>query len=156
MKKQSFVDLDNGREQEQIDEMKRIIEAGHCPFCQENLHLYHKLPNDLEGKHWFVTKNQWPYKNTKYHFLAILKRHAEHLHELTQEEGGELITLLGQLQKKLNAPGGGFAVRFGDTTYSAGTVKHLHAQFIIPDAEADDFIPVRVKLGKEKKKTQSY
>lgn len=156
MSKTSFVDLDNGREKDQIEEMKKIVEAGHCPFCPENLYLYHKQPNELEGTHWFITKNQWPYKNTKHHYLAILKRHAEELYELSEQEGGELIVLLGQLQKKLNAPGGGLSLRFGDTNYSAGTVKHLHAQFIIPDAEADDFIPVRVKLGKDKAPTQSY
>jgi ATP adenylyltransferase len=156
MSKTSFVDLDNGREKDQIEEMKKIVEAGHCPFCEDNLHLYHKLPNELEGKYWFITRNQWPYKNTKYHYLAILKRHAEQLHELLEEEGGELITLLGKLQKNLSAPGGGFAIRFGDTNYSAGTVRHIHAQFIVPDAEADDFIPVRLKLGKDKKPKQSY
>lgn len=147
----SFVDLDNSRVDEQRREMEKIIERGHCPFCPENLHLYHKAENEFEGEHWIVTKNQWPYENTKYHYLAILKRHAEQLHELTNAEGGELITLFGKLQKKYDIPGGGFAMRFGDTNYSAGTVMHLHAQFIIPDIEKEGFEPTRFKIGKKRK-----
>ena len=147
----SFVDIDNARYDDQREEMERIIAAGHCPFCLENFQLYHKQPTEFEGDHWIITKNQWPYENTKYHYLAILKRHAEQLHELTAEEGGELITLLGEVQKKYDIPGGGFAMRFGDTNYSAGTVMHLHAQFIIPDIEKEDFEPTRFKIGKSKK-----
>lgn len=146
-----FVDIDNSRVEEQRREMEKIIEAGHCPFCAENLHLYHKVPNDLEGKYWIITPNQWPYENTKHHYLAILKRHVEQLYELTHDEGGELLEMLGKLQKKLDIPGGGFAMRFGDTNYSAGTVKHLHAQFIIPDIDKPDFQPTRFKIGKSKK-----
>lgn len=146
----NYVDIENARYDDQRAEMQKIIEAGHCPFCPENFHLYHKIPNELEGQYWIVTKNQWPYKHTKYHYLAILKRHAEQLHELTKEEGGELINLLGELQKKYDIPGGGFAMRFGDTNYSAGTVKHLHAQFIIPDIDKPDFEPTRIKIGKKR------
>nr|AIA18779.1 Unknown Function [uncultured bacterium] len=151
-----FVDIENARVDEQRKVMQEIIDRGHCPFCPENLALYHKQTNELEGDHWFITKNQWPYKNTKFHYLAILKRHAELVSELTNEEGAELIQLLGQLEKKLGVKGGGFAVRFGDTNYSAGTVKHIHAQFIVPDIEKDDFEPVRFKLGKDKAEKQSY
>ncbi|MEO8581800.1 MAG: hypothetical protein ABI425_04495 [Patescibacteria group bacterium] len=147
-----FVDLDNARVDEQREVMKKIINEGHCPFCSENLHLYHTVANELEGDHWFITKNLWPYKNTKFHYLAILKRHAELVSELTNEEGAELIQLLGKLEKKLKVTGGGFAVRFGDTNYSAGTVKHIHAQFIVPDIDNDNFEPVRFKLGKDKDK----
>ena len=36
MKKQ-FVDLDNAREDEQKQVMQEIIEADHCPFCEEKI-----------------------------------------------------------------------------------------------------------------------
>ncbi len=147
-----YVDIANAREDSQREVMKQIIESEHCPFCPENLHLYHQQKNDFDGKYWFITKNQWPYKNTKAHYLAILKRHAEMISDLSLEEGAELIELLGKLEKKLKAPGGGFAVRFGDTNYSAGTVRHIHAQFFIPDIDKPDFLPVRFKIGKDKEK----
>lgn len=151
-----YVDIDNSRVEEQRIEMEKIMEEGHCPFCMENLKLYHKIPDELNGKYWIITRNQWPYKNTLFHYLAILKRHAEMVSELTSEEGAELITLFGQLEKKLGVKGGGFAMRFGDTNYSAGTVKHIHAQYIIPDIDKPDFMPVRFKIGKDKEKIQSY
>jgi hypothetical protein len=44
------------------------------------------------------------------------------------------------------------AMRFGETKYSAGTVKHLHAQFIVPDVDQPDFEPVRIKIGSSTKK----
>jgi diadenosine tetraphosphate (Ap4A) HIT family hydrolase len=150
MNKQVFVDLDNAREEDQRQVMQKIIEEGHCPFCPENLALYHKQENIFEGKFWLVTKNQWPYENTLFHYLAILKRHAEHLSELTHDEGAELVELMGRLEKKLDAKGGAFAMRFGDTAHSAGTVLHLHTQFIVPDIDKSDFKPVRFKIGKDK------
>lgn len=146
-----FVDLDNAREDEQRRVMEKIIEEGHCPFCPENLTLYHKLSPEIQGKYWTVTKNQWPYKNTKFHYLAILKRHAEMISELEKEEGSELVELLGKLEKKLKPHGGAFALRFGDTAHSAGTVRHLHAQYLVPDIDQENFEPIRFKIGKDKK-----
>lgn len=148
----NYVDLDNAREDDQKQVMQDIIDAEHCPFCPENLQKYHKHPVEIDGEFWTVTKNQWPYKNTKHHYLAILKRHAENLYELTEAEGAELIILLGKLQQKLDVTGGGLAFRFGDTNYSGGTVNHLHAQFIIPDIDKEDFEPTRFKIGKSRDK----
>jgi len=152
--KNKHVDLDNVREDEQREIMKKIIEADHCPFCMENLRKYHTPPTIKETKNWLLTTNKWPYKNTKHHLLAILKTHKENLTELTSEEGAELISLMGFAQEYTRAPGGGFAMRFGDTDYSAGTVSHLHAQFIVPDINTPDFKPTRFKIGKDKEKRQ--
>lgn len=151
MSKTPFVDIDNAREDDQRDVMRKIIEQGHCPFCMENLRLYHKQPILKETKHWILTKNQWPYKNTRLHFLIILKTHAEHLQELTPEMGAELFEIVAWTEKEFDIPGGGFAIRFGDTDYSAGTVNHIHAQFIVPEINNPDFEPTRFKIGKTKK-----
>ncbi|MDA1080037.1 MAG: HIT domain-containing protein, partial [bacterium] len=134
----------------QREEMERIIAADHCPFCPENLHLYHKKPKVRETQYWTLTPNTWPYKHTKVHYLAILKRHAENLSELTKEEGGDLFTLLGSVQKELNIPGGAMTMRFGDTKHSAGTVRHLHAHFLVPDLDDPEYVPVRFKIGGDK------
>lgn len=143
-----FVDLDNAREDEQRQVMKDIIDSKHCPFCLENLRKYHKQQILKDGKYWLVTPNQWPYENTQYHFLAILKEHAEKLSEVPSDAGKELFELMAWLEKEYDVPGGGFAMRFGDTNYSAGTVNHLHVQFIVPDIKKPGFEPVRVKIGK--------
>jgi ATP adenylyltransferase len=147
-----LVDIDNSREAEQTEVMKDILAAEHCPFCMENLRQYHKEPILKDGQFWLLTPNQWPYKNTKLHLLAIYKEHAENLTELNPEAGRELFEFLAWAQREYQVPGGGFAMRFGDTRHSAGTVLHIHAQFLMPDLEAPDYQPTRFKIGKSPEK----
>jgi len=147
-----LVDLDNAREKKQLEVMKKIIAQGHCPFCLDNLRKYHKQPILKETKYWILTPNQWPYKHTKVHLLAIYKEHAEKLSELNPQAGVELIKLMQWAEKHYQAPGGGWCMRFGNSNYSAASVAHLHVQFLVPDIDAPDYLdkPVRVKIGKTK------
>lgn len=147
-----FVDIDNARFDDQKKVMKQIMAEGHCPFCLENLQLYHKKPFIKKGEYWWITENQWPYDNTKVHLLAISTKHAENFSELDPKAGEELFSILTELEKELQIPGGGVAIRFGDTSFSAGTVKHIHAQLIQPDITRPDFKPVRFKIGKDQEK----
>ena len=147
MRKNQFANVNNSREGDQTEIMKEIVDAQHCPFCEENLRKYHKEPILKEGKYWLVTKNQWPYKFTKNHFLLIYKEHAVSLQDLEPEAGAELFALAKELEKEYDIKGGGLSMRFGDTDYSAGTVNHVHVQFIEPDIMAKDFDPVRIKIG---------
>ena len=145
--KNNFININNARKKDQIEVMQKIANQAHCPFCEENLRLYHKEPILKETKHWLVTKNQWPYKHTKHHFLLIYKKHVTKLAELTTEAGSELFKLVKELEQEYQFEGGGFSMRFGDTDFSAGTINHLHVQLVIPDAMAKDFEPVKIKLG---------
>lgn len=146
-----FVDLENAREDDQREVMKKIMAANHCPFCVENLKKYHKQPIIKETKYWLVTTNQWPYDHTLHHFLLIYKDHAEQLQELETEAGKELFELVAWLEKEYHIPGGGWAMRFGDTNYSSGSVAHLHVQYVVPSIEDPDFEPTRIKIGKNPK-----
>ena len=132
-KKSGFVDISNAREDEQKEVMEAIIDNDHCPFCRENLAKYHKKPILRTTKHWLVTENQWPYKKTKNHLLIILKEHAEKLADIPSEAGKELFILVKWIEKKYKIKGGAFALRFGDSKFSASTVNHLHVQFVEPD-----------------------
>lgn len=143
-----FVDMDNAREDDQRQVMQQIIADGQCPFCLDNLRKYHKQQIIKEGQYWILTPNQWPYEFTKLHLLAILKKHVEKLSEIPPEAGKELFELLAWAEKEYQVPGGGMAIRFGDTNYSAGTVNHIHAQFIVPALDHPNFKPVRIKIGK--------
>jgi diadenosine tetraphosphate (Ap4A) HIT family hydrolase len=148
--KNQHVDLDNARVDEQRQVMQEIIDADHCPFCSENLAKYHTQPILKEGKFWLVTTNQWPYTFTKLHLLFIHKNHITTLQEMDPAAGKELIELAQWAEAAYQVPGGGLAMRFGDTDYSAGTVAHLHAQFLVPDIEAEGYEPVRIKIGKKR------
>jgi diadenosine tetraphosphate (Ap4A) HIT family hydrolase len=145
-----FVDLANARVDDQRHVMQTIIDADHCPFCQENLEKYHKQPILKEGEYWLVTTNQWPYDHTTVHLLIILKMHGERLVDLPSDAGRELIELAQWAEQEYHIPGGGLALRFGNTDYSAGTVSHLHAQLLQPDINASDYDqkPVKLKIGK--------
>lgn len=152
MSRNLHVDLDNARLAEQRAVMEKIQAAQHCPFCPENLQKYHKQELLREGEYWIVTTNQWPYEHTKLHLLLIYRMHATTLTDLDPAAGAELFELLQWASAAYDVPGGGWAMRFGDTSYSAGTVAHLHVQFVVPDIVAPDFEPVRIKIGKNKKK----
>lgn len=149
--KNKHVDVDNARYDDQRRVMEDIVAADHCPFCLENLKKYHQQPILKEGQYWLVTTNQWPYAHTKQHFLLIYKAHVTELAGLNAESGKELLEIVQWLEKEYRAEGGGVAMRFGDTEYSAGTVAHLHVQFVVPQVEDEDFEPVRIKIGKTKK-----
>lgn len=149
--KNEHVDIENARLDEQRTVMREIVDAGHCPFCLENLRKYHKEPILKDGQFWILTKNQWPYDFTKHHLLLIYKEHVTDLQDLDPESGKELLEFLQWAQREYKVPGGGWAMRFGDTDYSAGTVAHIHVQFIMPNREHPEFEPVRIKIGKDKK-----
>ena len=148
--KNQFIDIENARVEEQVKVMIGIMANAECPFCLENLRKYHREPILKDGRYWVLTKNQWPYQNTRVHLLAIYKQHIEKLAELDPQAGVELIELMAWAEKEFEAPGGGWAMRFGDSDYSAGTVAHLHAQFLVPDIHAPRYSekPVRFKIGK--------
>lgn len=146
--KKPLVDLENARHPEQTDVMQKIITAGHCPFCPENLRKYHKHPIIKESKSWILTTNQWPYKNTKYHFLLIYTEHATELLDLSAEAGAELFELSTWIVRTYQIKGGGLAMRFGEMSYSGGSIAHIHVQFVVPDLEKVGYEPVKIKIGK--------
>lgn len=143
-----LVDLDNARLDEQRQVMQEIVEQGHCPFCPENIALYHKQPMLREGKFWFITANQWPYEHTQLHLLIIYRLHAVSLQDLDPAAGAELVEHIQWIERTYGVPGGGVALRFGDSRYSAGTVAHLHVQFVVPNLADPQYQPVRIKIGK--------
>ncbi len=151
MAQQQLVDIDNARVPEQRAEMEAIMREGNCPFCPEHLSEHHKDPILRETKYWILTPNQWPYDHTKLHLLAIYKRHAVELSEVEPDAGKELLELMQWAAAEYHVPGGAFAMRFGDTNYSAGSVNHIHAQLVQPDITAPDYQPVRIKVGKTRK-----
>jgi len=72
------------------------------------------------------------------------------LYELIKEEGADLFALLGSVQKEQKIPGGAMTMRFGDTKLSAGTIRHLHAHFLVPDRDDPEYQPVRFKIGSDR------
>jgi len=143
-----FIEMVNVRTFEQLKIMRRIRQAGHCPFCPENLHLYHKRPILRRGVHWLLTENQWRYPGTGIHFVLIAKKHAESMHHLPREAAAELFSIVEKLELEGKFLGGGMAMRFGDPILSGATIKHLHAQIISPKRGSD---PVKFYIGTDQR-----
>src|SRR5690606_31473617 len=102
--------------------MKGIVSDDVCPFCSESLQKYHKQPILIEGEHWIVTTNQWPYEHTDVHFLFIARKHVEIITELADGAFEELGNHAKELVKAHNLEYGGLAMRFGDPTRTGATV----------------------------------
>lgn len=149
----TFVNLGNARNDEQRGVMENIEATGDCPFCPDNLHKYHKEPILREGKHWLVTPNQWPYKHTRVHLLAIATYHAEDITDLREGSLDELQTHLQWASAEYQIAAGGLAMRFGSVDHNGATVRHLHAHIIVPELELGVGEEVRFRISSKAAKS---
>jgi len=141
-----YVVVKHARSDEQRLVLEQINTDGVCPFCPENLSHYHRQPILIEGKHWVVTKNQWPYANTSLQLLVITKRHIEHISELTAQEWVDLGEVVARASLEFKIDSGAMCMRFGEPGLSSASVTHLHAQIIVSDPKALE--SVKFKIGK--------
>jgi len=145
--KNKFVNLSNARYDEQRHIMEDIVENQECPFCPENLAKYHKKAIVKRGKFWVLTYNQWPYKYTDVHLLAIATYHAEELSDLKKGAFDELQELMMWAEKRYNIKTGGLAMRFGNVSSNGATVDHLHVHLIVPSKDKPADEKVRFKIS---------
>jgi len=158
MTENKYINLSAIRRKDQKKVMEDIRNAGHCPFCRENLETYHKNPILKEGDFWLITDNQWPYNNIKHQLLAIYKTHINHPTDMDPGAGEELFTLFNEIAREREIYGGGIAMRFGESKHGnyGSSVMHLHAHLIEPDLEAlEDTEAWRFKFGQPKDYTKS-
>ncbi|MEI6850736.1 MAG: hypothetical protein WCK26_02090 [Candidatus Saccharibacteria bacterium] len=146
-RKKTFVNLDNARLPEQRRVMEDIEDNQECPFCPEYLEKYHKEEILRKGAHWILTRNQWPYKNTDTHLLAIAAYHAEKLSDLQEGSFDELQQHMVWAEDEYKIIAGGIAMRFGDTSRNGATVRHLHAHLIVPSLDKSDDEKVKFNIG---------
>lgn len=147
-----YMNMDNAREGAQREKMRRIAELGICPFCPEHFRDFHDAPVLAENESWLLTKNDFPYEGASEQFLLVLKRHAEHVRDLSAAEWGRL----GELSEKAASGsfgGGAFVMRFGDTAFTGGTIAHLHAHVIFGGKDADQG-KLKVSVGWNAKKAR--
>ena len=146
-----FVDHDNTKQRADSGAYGKVIEKirkdGVCPFCPEHFAVYHKNPTLMDGTHWLLTKNMYPYEGAKHHVLVLHKKHIESFAEVTPEAWTELRTLIAAFLKQENIPGGTFFMRFGETAYTGASVRHLHANLVSPDGENKDRKPIIARIG---------
>jgi len=142
MSKVKTVILKAARTEAQKNKMRDILKKGICPFCPKYLEKYHDHPIEKQGKFWVITKNDYPYEGSKYHYLFISKKHIEHIEELEPKAFAELASLAKWLSKKHNLLGGSFFMRFGNPKYSSASVTHLHAHLIVGKKKSKEILNV--------------
>lgn len=111
--------------------LERIIQNGHCPFCEENLPKVHPNPILWTSAHWVVTTNAWPYAGVKSHFLLISRTHVTRIEDLSIGARLSFFDEFDQLSSQFNFKGASILWRSGDTEYTGASVMHLHAQIVV-------------------------
>ena len=142
-----YLNLSNARNKKQKDRMEKINKDNICPFCPKNILKYHKRPIIKKGKWWILTPNDFPYKGTSLHFLAIYKKHIKNISEVSLGASKELMDLFNEVVLENKIKGGSLFLRFGDTDYTGGTVEHLHAHLISGGIKQKNKKSIKVKLG---------
>lgn len=118
--------------------------SGVCPFCKLDLEKNIMVAsNDV----WTAWKNPYPLNNTDLHLVMAPREHLTHIRDLMTEDWlafGELLETISILFSN-QMPGGGLIMRFGDQEFHAGSIKHLHANLIVPNLRGE----VRIPLAKD-------
>jgi dihydrofolate reductase len=130
----------NTRLHEQRRVMFESLARDECPFCPEGLGKTHVSPVVWRGKHWLITPNDYPYKDTagrelarENHLLIIPTSHVEKLSEISSEGWEEFGKVASQLEDVYGLDGVGLTNRSGNPLRTGSSIKHLHFHAIAPN-----------------------
>ena len=146
-KEKSFVDASEFHDDGQREVMKQIEKAGVCPFCRANLSTYHREPVLWENAGWLITKNDYPYKGSRYHLLLICRRHVDDVLQLNSSDYLDLREAINWVIRRWRIKGGTFLWRFGDISYNGASVRHLHVHIIVGAKKGQKTESLKVKVG---------
>ena len=132
--------LDAARSDEQRAYMARLEAEGICIFCPD----HQRMPVEHAGEHWYVTRNDFPYKGTVAHFLIVPHRHVRSFDELPDAAGAELWAIKRRLKAELEPLAVATVERSGDMRFNGGSVAHLHTHFVALAAEPEATVRFRV------------
>jgi diadenosine tetraphosphate (Ap4A) HIT family hydrolase len=148
MDKKVFVDINNAHGEAYTAYLQQLLDRGIDPFSLESmLETQPELMLKI-GKYWFVTNNKFPYAKTRTHLLFITVEYAESFSDIPSEAFAELAALQEEFIKQYSIKGGCVCMRFGDTSQTGATVKHLHAQLIEAEEGAGG---VEFPIGRKKR-----
>ena len=116
--------LEAARSDDQRAYMADLEERGICVFCRE----HQRAEIEHQGEHFYVTRNLWPYRGTREHWLIVPNAHVRAFDELPDEAGAELWAIKRRLKGDADATA--TVERSGDMRYNGGSVAHLHIHFV--------------------------
>jgi diadenosine tetraphosphate (Ap4A) HIT family hydrolase len=130
--------------------LNAIIAGGFCPFCEEHLFKHHRQPVIYKNKYWLVTKNSWPYKGSKFHFIFITRSHIEKTEDMSPMVWKELQNIYKKVIKESKINGATLMIRSGDTRYTGASVNHLHAHLIVGVSRMKNTKAIKALVGFKK------
>ena len=133
------------RSDDQRAYMEDLEARGICVFCPE----HNRAKVVIDGEHFYVTENLWPYSGTTAHLLIVPKAHVRAFDELPDEAGVELWSLKRRLKAELGADATATVERSGDMRYNGGSVAHLHIHFVTLPAAPESTVRFRVSAWGE-------
>jgi ATP adenylyltransferase len=131
--------LPAARTEEQRERMRRLEAERVCVFCAP-----HHAEPILEGEHWYVVENDFPYAGTTAHLLIVPRVHVASFDELPDEAGAELWSIRRALKGRLDPVATATVERSGDMRYNGGSVEHLHVHFVALQEEPPETVRFRV------------
>lgn len=143
--------LEVGRHEEQVNQMKDLIDRGICNFCREHIETEQKEPIELETKYWVVKKNDYPYKDTSLHLLLISKEHVNSLANLTEAARHDLTDVIVTVEKQWKLTSYVLGMRAGDMRFTGASVEHLHGHLVVGDTSNPNHEPIRFKMSSRPK-----
>ena len=135
--------LPAARSDDQRAYMADLEQRGICVFCLE----HQRAEIEHEGEHFYVTRNLWPYRGTKEHWLIVPRSHVRAFDELPDAAGAELWALKRRLKGDASATA--TVERSGDMRYNGGSVAHLHIHFVILEEAPEKTVRFRVSAWGE-------
>ena len=133
------------RSEEQRRYMQGLQDRGICIFCPEHVAAHHREPIEFAGKHWYVTRNGFPYAGTADHFLIVPHAHVTSFEELPDEAGAELWSIRRRLAGLLGPVATATVERSGNMHYNGGSVAHFHVHFVTLNDQPEP--PVRFRVS---------
>lgn len=127
--------------------MERLEAAGICLFCPSGLRESQQQQILLETAHWTATLNAYPYPGTAFHGLLVPHQHASDMLDLDPECQRDFWTALASLRERYGLRYYGLGVRNGDCRFTGGTIAHVHAHVLVPDATSATEVPVRMRFS---------
>nr|AIA11422.1 Unknown Function [uncultured bacterium] len=117
----SGYNLDTARQKEQLEQMKDLAARGVCAFCWENFDAEHREPIELKTDHWIVSKNDYPYDNTKLHLLLVPQEHVATFSELSEAARHDFTDTVVGVEKQWDLKHYAVGMRSGDMRHTGGT-----------------------------------
>ena len=129
----NYVNINNVRSEEMKKKWQRIIDDNVDPFDPQHVEKYIDGKILMRFTYWYVFKNDHPYPGIDHQFVIVSNEFKTSFTEITKDEMFEFYLTAEILTKEYGIIGGALIMRFGDTTFSGGSVMHLHGQLLVPE-----------------------